>query len=168
MCRRGRISTGSHLRSTVMKIAAYKTRGPMPRLLRLTAAVFAILVAHCFDQPVRAADTVAFLPTAIRAPECVEDPRGYFCAEDEANPGRPENGVPPPPHVYLVARNMGLDAVAASPSYDYGQLPADYQNATFRDASLTGLTVPEPRSRWQRSSRSDSTADDASAFQLRC
>ena len=63
---------------------------------------------------------------------------------------------------------MGHDAVAASPIYDFGRLPTDYEVPSLRNAALTGLSVPEPRANWQRSTRVNSTADDSSAFQMHC
>ena len=114
-----------------------------------------------------AADLLSFQAVPIKGPECVGDTTGYFYAEDELAPD-PATSVPALAHFYLVVRNLGLNAVAASPTYDFGRLPLDYEEPLLRGSALTGLTVPEPKTRWQRSSRADSTADDSSAFQIQC
>ena len=139
-----------------------------PFSIRLAAYFFcSVLAALGAAGTASAADLRDFRATPIKAPECVTDTAGYFYAEDETTPD-PATAMPALPHFYLVVRNLGVDAVAASPAYDFGRLPADYPYAGFRSAVLTGLTVPEPRAAWQRSTRVDSTADDASAFQLHC
>ena len=131
-------------------------------------AIFrAILAAFGAAEAASAADPLQFQATPIRGPECVTDTAGYFYAEDETNPD-PGTALPALPHFYLVVRNLGLDAVAASPTNDFGRLPLDYPYPGLRNATLTGLAVPEPRALWQRATRVDSTADDSSAFQMHC
>jgi hypothetical protein len=126
-----------------------------------------IVIAVAFSGPAHAADPRFFRATPIKAPECVTDTTGYFFAEDENNPD-PATALPALSHYYFVVRNLGLGAVAASPNNDFGRFPADYEDPSLRDELLTGLSVPEPRSKWQRSTRTDSTVDDSSAFQMRC
>lgn len=131
------------------------------------AIVCSVLAALGAAEVVSAADLLSFQATPIKGPECVTDTRGYFYAEDEINPDL-ATALPALRHFYLVVRNLGFNAVAASPAVDFGRLPADYPYPSVRNAPLTGLTVPEPRSRWQRSTRVNSTADDSSAFQMHC
>jgi hypothetical protein len=126
-----------------------------------------VLAAFAAVQVALAADLRSFQATAIKGPECVTDTAGYFYAEDELAPD-PATALPALPHFYLVVRNLGLDAVSASPAYDFGRLSTDYEEPTLRNAALTGLTVPEPRASWQRSTGVNSTADDSSAFQMHC
>ena len=126
-----------------------------------------VLAAFGAAEAASAADLLYFQATPIRGPECVTDPAGYFYAEDETTPA-PATALPALPHFYLVVRNLGLDAVAASPTNDFGRLPVDYPYPGLRNAALTGLTVPEPSARWQRATRANSTADDSSAFQMHC
>jgi hypothetical protein len=135
--------------------------------IRLVPAVFCAALAALAAAAASAADLRDFRATPIKGPECVTDTAGYFYAEDELNPDSP-TALPALPHFYLVVRNLGLDAVAASPGYDFGRVPADHPYPGFRNAPLTGLTVPLPRARWQRSTRVGSTADDSSAFQMHC
>jgi hypothetical protein len=135
---------------------------------RLTFAIAcAVLAALTAAEGASAADLLSFVATPIKGPECVTDTAGYFYAEDERVPD-PTTALPALPHFYLVVRNMGLDAVAASPAYDFGRLAADYEEPSLRNAALTGLRVPEPRAGWQRSTRVNSTPDDSSAFQMHC
>ena len=136
--------------------------------ISLIAGIAGSILAACGAVDVAvAADLLSFQATPIKGPECVTDTTGYFYAEDELTPD-PETAMPPLSHFYLVVRNMGLDAVAASPSYDFGRLPADYPAPGLRNAPLTGLSIPEPRASSQRSTRVGSTADDSSAFQMHC
>jgi hypothetical protein len=131
------------------------------------AIAYSVLAALAAAESASAADLLSFRATPIKGPECVTDTAGYFYAEDELTPD-PATALPALPHFYLVVRNLGFDAVAASPAHDFGRLPVDYPYPGFRNATLTGLTVPEPRAVWQRSVRTDSTADDSSAFQIHC
>lgn len=133
----------------------------------IAAIACSILATFGAAQSALAADLLSFQATPIKGPECVTDTAGYFYAEDELVPD-PATALPALPHFYFVVRNLGLDAVSASPVYDFGRLPADYEDPPSRNAALTGLTVPEPRAGWQRSTRVASTADDSSAFQMHC
>jgi hypothetical protein len=133
----------------------------------ICAIASSVLAAFGPARVASAADLRSFRATPIKGPECVTDTTGYFYAEDELAPD-PTTALPALTHFYLVVRNLGLDAVVASPAYDFGRLPADYGAPSFRSAALTGLAVPEPRAQWQRSTHINSTADDSSAFQMHC
>ncbi len=137
------------------------------RLATCAIACCSVLAAFGVARIASAADLLSFQATPIKGPECVTDTAGYFYAEDELAPD-PATALPALPHFFLVVRNLGLDAVAASPAYDFGRLPRDFEAPSLRNAALTGLTVPEPRASWQRSTRGNSTINDSSAFQMHC
>jgi len=128
---------------------------------------WACVAAASVARQASAADLRNYEATPIKAPECVADTTGYFYSEQELAPD-PATAVPKLTHFYFVVRNLGANAVSAAPTYDFGRLPTDYPYPPIRGAALTGLTVPEPRQQWQRSTRVNSTADDSSAFQIHC
>src|SRR5215470_14411516 len=103
-----------------------------PSFFRIPAIGYAIVAIVGIAQFASAADLLSFRATPIKGPECVTDTTGYFYAEDELNPD-PATAMPPLTHFYLVVRNVGLDAVAAPPAYDFGRLPADYEYPDFRN-----------------------------------
>ena len=130
----------------------------MKATLLLTSALFAA-GAH-------AADLANGTPTPIKEPECIADPSALFFAQNV--PSQPWHPVLPIGHYYEIVRYMGTDSVADPTAVDYGHIPADYAWPPFRGLALTGFTAPEPRAAYQRTSRTDANADDASAFQLSC
>ena len=95
-----------------------------------------------------AADLYNGTPSAIVEPACITDPASAFVVE----------APPPEDRFALVVRHMGVDAIAAAPSYDFGSIEG---------LPLTNLHVPDPRAAWQRA-RADSDANHTSAFQLHC
>ncbi len=91
--------------------------------------------------------------TPIKAPECIADTAGAFVTQNTP-PVVPHFPSMPNTGYYLVVRYLGEDSIAGSPGYDW--------------SSVTGLPVPEPRSRWQRARTDDATPGTSSAFQLHC
>ena len=83
-------------------------------------------------------------------------------------PAFPPHPALPSEHFYLVVRYMGDNAIAATPTFDFSRIPDDYGWPPVRGLALTGLAVPDPKSRWQRASRTSANTDNSSAFQLHC
>ena len=133
------------------------------RLRRI--ALFVILIAQAAGITF-AADPASGTPTPIKAPECIGDPSALFFSQNVPLP--PVHPVMPIGHYYQIVRYMGIDATAYPTASDYGSLPADYAWPPYRGLPLTGFTAPSPRNDYQRTSRVNANADNASAFQLSC
>jgi hypothetical protein len=96
--------------------------------------------------------------TPLKAPDCITDLSASFVQEN-TQPTQPPHPTLPLTHDYLIVRYVGDSAIGSAPAYDFGHI---------RGLPLTGLTVPDPKSAWQRSSRPDADPDVSSAFQLHC
>lgn len=114
-----------------------------------------------------AADLYNYEATPLKAPECVTDVSNAVFEESTQQPIPPHPTLPVT-NFYLIVRYMGDDAISANPAYDFGRIDASYAWPPYRGRALTGLTVPEPKSEWQRAKRSDATPDTSSAFQVHC
>jgi hypothetical protein len=132
---------------------------------RIFAAGMAVIAASTIHA--HAADLANGTPTPIKAPECIDDPAAYFFSETVPPPG-PVHPTNPIGHYYEVVRYIRTSAVSTPTSYDYGHFPQAYPWPPLRGQPLTGFTVPEPKYRYQRTSRTDADADNASGFQLHC
>ena len=116
---------------------------------------------------VGAADLYNYEATPLKASDCVTD-LSTALFEENTPPTTAPHPTLPVNNFYLIVRYMGEDAISASPSYDFGHIDASYVWPPYRSLALTGLTVPVPKSQWQRAKRSDADPDNSSAFQIHC
>jgi hypothetical protein len=116
---------------------------------------------------VHAADLYHGQATALKAPDCITDAAASFIAQN-VQLAAPPHPTLPIGRYYLIVRYLGDSSIAGAPAFDFGRFPDDYAWPPIRDMALTNLSVPEPRSNWQRASRVDATMDTSSAFQLHC
>ncbi len=117
--------------------------------------------------PAGAADLFNFQATALKAPDCIADASLSLFAQN-VQPSEPPHPTLPIGRYYLIARYLGVDAISAPAAADFGHFSQTYPWPPIRGMALTGLSVPEPRSAWQRAGRVDATEDNSSAFQLHC
>ncbi|MGA9828692.1 MAG: hypothetical protein WBQ57_10235, partial [Rhodanobacteraceae bacterium] len=117
--------------------------------------------------PVLAADLYHNTPTPIKAPDCLQasDMQHFFYAWDAAAMYYPPL---PQDRFFLVVRHMGVNSISSLPAYDFGTFDDDYPYPPYRGLPVTGLSVPDPKSTWQRARISTATVDTASAFQAHC
>lgn len=114
-----------------------------------------------------AADTTNAVATALKAPDCILDPRRSFFAEN-TQPAEPPHPTLPIGRYYQIVRFLGNNSIGAAADFDFGHFPASYPWPPARGHAVTGLTVPEPRFVWQRADHPDATIDTSSGFQLHC
>jgi hypothetical protein len=134
-------------------------------ILRRLSAI--LLAATCSGPWVRAADLYHYEVSELKAPDCVEDASSAFFSQNDQQT-EPIHPVLPVSNFYLLVRYVGDDAIAAAPSFDFSRFPDTYGDPSIRGWPLTDLSVPDPKSAWQRASRPDATMDNSSAFQLHC
>jgi hypothetical protein len=129
-----------------------------------STAIIALAAATALAQ---AADTTNFVPTAIKAPECIADASSAMFAQN-VQPDLPPHPTLPIGRFYQIVRYMGDNSIDAPVATDFGRFPDSYAWPPFRGMALTGLSVPDPKSVWQRASSTDATVDTSSAFQVHC
>ena len=136
------------------------------RMARRDSVLLAVvLLALCVSGAPRAADLFLATYTPLKEPDCVTDVSKSFFAQDLGPLPIPDL---PNDRFFLVARHMGQDAVAAAPTTNFSSIPDDYPWPPARGVKVTGLAVPDPAARWQRSRFPEATFDTASGFQLHC
>jgi hypothetical protein len=126
-----------------------------------------VLAAACIGAHAVAADFTSFEATPLKEPECITDASQSFVAQNGAPFGERWHPLPVDRY-YMVVRYLGDDAVAAAPAFDFSRFPPSYGWPAARGQALTHLTVPEPKSAWQRAKSADAGIDTSSAFQLHC
>jgi hypothetical protein len=129
-----------------------------------STAIIALAAATALAQ---AADTTNFVPTAIKAPECIADASSAMFAQN-VQPDLPPHPTLPIGRFYQIVRYIGDTSIDAPVELDFGHFPDSYAWPPYRGRPLTGLSVPDPKSQWQRASRADATMDTSSAFQMHC
>jgi hypothetical protein len=137
------------------------------RILSIRRPVAAGVALAACAGATHAADTTNYVATALKAPDCITEPSLSFFSQT-VQPAEPPHPTLPIGRYYQIVRYLGASSVGAGVPFDFGHFPPTYAWPPYRGMALTGLTVPEPKSLWQRAASSDATMDSSSAFQLHC
>ena len=128
----------------------------MPRRSHGFGCSTAIIALAATTALAQAADTTNFVPTAIKAPERIADASSAMFAQN-VQPDLPPHPTLPIGRFYQVVRYMADNSIDAPVATDFGRFPDSYAWPPFRGMALTGLSVPDPKSVWQRASSTDAT-----------
>jgi hypothetical protein len=137
-------------------------------LMNILTRFSTIFLAVCCACPgARSADLYQYEVSELKAPDCLQDVSGAFFSQNDQQT-EPIHPVLPVSNFYLLVRYLGDNAIGAAPSFDFARFPDTYGDPSIRGWPLTNLSVPGPKSSWQRASRPDATMDNSSAFQVHC